>query len=399
MIDTGDTSHMDNASTASASDFMEHFGAESIISVQNSRIARSAFGEIALAIHGPQLRVVAIKTFFQSTYDASGSKIFSPEIVNEVTALRRLCPHEHVVTLLALYPSSTGSSLSLAFDYCPTDLALTLEWRRRSFLPLLSMSVIRTIAKDLFAALQHMHSLDVLHFDIKPANLLVSPTGQIQVCDFGLAQSTAHLSKETGETVMPRGLCTLHYRPPELLLGCQPSNASVDMYSAGLVISELLLGRPLFAGRNVLDQLTCIFSALGTPTAESWPGAMATPDYSKLHFVPVPAKHIAEFLPRATESEHLVDLLEHLVTIDPAKRLSSQQVKEHLWLQNEQSFVSRRDMVRELCPEQLEEPLLLSADSDAALRVAQSQVQALASKRRKFLSELVPILQDTFLMD
>ncbi|GKY91724.1 hypothetical protein MPSEU_000144200 [Mayamaea pseudoterrestris] len=406
MSENSETNHVTHKATSSSSIGMDYFGSEHVITVPNSRMASGAFGEISLAIihHASEVRVVAVKALFQST----NHQEYSPDVANEVAALRKLGSHDHVVTLRAMY--SSGPSLSLAFDYCPTDLAFTMQWRRKSFLPLISMPVIKSIARDLFAGLDHLHSHDVLHLDVTPANLLVTPTGHVQICDFGLSQFTTSIAAAalnnqdatSSYSTIPRGLCTLHYRPPEMLLGCAPTDASVDVYSAGLVVCELLLGRPLFPGRSVLDQLTLIFRALGTPTIDSWPDVAAiTPDYTKLRFEAVPPKGMASILPRATESDHLVELLEQLVTLDPRKRLSSRNVMEHAWLQSQQqqhdttaSFAHRRLMVQGLIPEPLEEPVLLFVPSDgAALRVAESQVQALATARRKFLSMLGPTLR------
>ena len=390
----GGDDHGKSHADPSSSIIPDFFGGNDVIEVPNSRIARGAFGEVALAIHSAKRRVVAVKTVFQSISNVSAAQKLTAEVAREVSALQRLCGHENIVTLLAMYPSVAGSSITLAFEYCPVDLHLTLEWRRKGFLPLLPMKVIRTIARDLFAGLQHMHSRQILHLDIKPGNLLVAPaTGHVQICDFGLSQSTSPSQTQIDDDNMPRGLCTLQYRPPELLLGCLASDASVDMYSAAMVICELLLGRPLFPGRSVLDQLTLIFGALGTPTPESWPNVERTPDYSKLVLSQVPPSSMAKVLPRAAESEHLVYFLDQLMVLDPGKRLSSEQALRHSWLADDASLAGRRDMLRELVPDELEEPLMLSIDGDG-LKVAKRQVEALALKRRQLLSRLVPALQD-----
>jgi cyclin-dependent kinase 7 len=379
---------------------LDFFGGDKILSVPKASFTRGAFGEISLGIlqsESSAPRVVAIKTFFRATLDSNSitkslNNNLCPEVIHEITALRKLSPHENIVHLLALYPSSTGYSLSMAFEYCPTDLALTLEWRRRCFLPLLSITVVQGIARDLFAALNFVHQHNYLHLDIKPANLLVTSTGRVQLCDFGLSQpsptATASVSDPNNnkQAAAPRGLCTLHYRPPEILLGCSPDHAAVDMYSAGTVLAEILLGRPLWADRTVLGQLTRIFQALGTPTEETWADvADSTPDFHKFFFQAQPAKSMRDILPRAGESQHLEDLLTGLITLDPAKRLTSMQAAQHAWLQSSSSTdadtdgSTRQRMVEELVPHQLEEPLLLLS---RPLSNQFAQVTALALRRR-----------------
>lgn len=227
----------------------------------NSMIARGAFGEISIGIRtgSDRWQLVAVKTILQSTTGGGKFSTTKPklarEVFHEICALRRLDGHPNIVKLLALYPASqrdlmAGNSLSLAFPYCPTDLYLVLEWRRRSLQPLLSFDIIKAIAQDMFSALNHCHSHGVLHLDVKPGNFLVSSTGYITLCDFGLAKPYEKDAQEkAGEE--SRGLCTLYYRPPEVLLGGLADDPAVDNYSAGLVLAELLTGLPLFQGKSL----------------------------------------------------------------------------------------------------------------------------------------------------
>ena len=63
-------------------------------------------------------------------------------------------------------------------------------------------------------------------------------------------------------------------RPPELLLGCQKYAGEVDIWSAGCILYELLVGKPLFPGESDAGQLDMIFAMLGTPTEETCPKAL-----------------------------------------------------------------------------------------------------------------------------
>jgi serine/threonine protein kinase len=226
----------------------------------NYALARGAFGEVKIAIHTPtdQLKwsFLAVKSIVLKTtnknrwgmpQEESGVKL-PRAVFNEICALRLLNPHPNIVELKAVYPQS-DKSIGLAFSYCPSDLYTTLEWRRCALLPPLSFPVILGIACDLFSALQHCHSHGCLHLDVKPGNLLVTSQGTIQICDFGLAQPCQDKVKMTAEIADPTGLCTLYYRPPELLFGSPVVTASVDMYSAGLVCCELLVGFPILRGK------------------------------------------------------------------------------------------------------------------------------------------------------
>jgi serine/threonine protein kinase len=96
-------------------------------------------------------------------------------------------------------------------------------------------------------ALEHAHAVGVVHRDVKPANLLLDPTGQLWVTDFGLAQ----VSGDAGLTVTGEMLGTLRYASPEQVLARQGVvDHRSDVYSLGATLYELLTLRPLFEGRD-----------------------------------------------------------------------------------------------------------------------------------------------------
>jgi cyclin-dependent kinase 7 len=367
----------------------------------NARLTRGAFGDISVAVYRKDHRIqlVAIKTLIQTIAPVAwGSKerALSREVCRELCALRLLNPHPHIVSLLAVYPAKEmGTSLSLAFEYCPVDLQLALDWRRRSFMPLLSFETIKTIVHDLFLALEHSHSQGVLHRDVKPGNLLVASNGYIQLCDFGLAKTfiidqaseDEALSKpnDTMDGHGSLGMCTRYYRPPEILLGGPANHPSVDAWSAGTVVAELLTNRPHFAGTSDLDQLSRIFDVLGTPTDTLWPASVDLPDYGKLQFAHKEPQNWKDSLPRATESNDLIDFLKGLLALDPATRQTSGETLDHAWLKSGRA--QRSILQGDLIPGDLQEPFLLSS-SDPDLTVATQQGLATAATRRTFFTRL-----------
>lgn len=66
-------------------------------------------------------------------------------------------------------------------------------------------------------------------------------------------------------------MATRWYRSPENLIGMKKSTVAIDIFALGCVAVELFTLTPLFPGSNTVDQLSKIFSLLGTPTAEDWP--------------------------------------------------------------------------------------------------------------------------------
>lgn len=390
------------------------FGEDSIIELSkigSSNFTRGAFGEISIALSKEEddgretFQLAAIKRIDQAVHQekssfgslGKGPAKLSRDVFNEVCALRHLNPHPNVARLLACYPSansfSTQTSLSLAFEYTPTDLYLTLEWRRREALPNLSFFTIQSTVRDLFAALAHCHRFGVLHRDLKPGNLLVTSSGQLKLCDFGLAkpfldENNQPVPSPTSGETGTKGLCTLWYRPPEVLLGGPAILPSIDVYSAGLVVAEMIAGKPLLGGSsNDLGQLAHIFQVLGSPTDTRWPDAKNLPDYGKLDFAVHEPRPLSEILPRLQENPGLEDFMKRVVVLDPSQRLTATQVLKHSFLNPSSSRVPPGVpalILEELVPPMLKIPPILAADNE---QVMSAVALSMAKKRRDFLTK------------
>lgn len=111
----------------------------------------------------------------------------------------------------------------------------------------------RRLMRDVVAALHYLHDRSLVHRDIKPQNLLLSgplsdPASAVKVADFGFARSLP-------PAALASTLCgSPHYMSPELL-AFKPYDSKADLWSVGVVLAELLTGRPPFTGANPLDLL------------------------------------------------------------------------------------------------------------------------------------------------
>ena len=94
-------------------------------------------------------------------------------------------------------------------------------------------------------ALSYSHKAGIVHRDIKPANVMLTPTGQVKVMDFGIARAVADTSATMTQTAAVIG--TAQYLSPEQARG-ETVDARSDIYSAGCLLYELLVGRPPFVG-------------------------------------------------------------------------------------------------------------------------------------------------------
>ena len=94
-------------------------------------------------------------------------------------------------------------------------------------------------------ALAYSHKAGIVHRDIKPANVMLTPTGAVKVMDFGIARAIADTSATMTQTAAVIG--TAQYLSPEQARG-ETVDARSDIYSAGCLLYELLVGRPPFVG-------------------------------------------------------------------------------------------------------------------------------------------------------
>lgn len=108
--------------------------------------------------------------------------------------------------------------------------------------PLSEAEAVR-ITKGILTALEYSHRAGIVHRDIKPGNVMVTPGGQIKVMDFGIARAVSETSANVAQTGMILG--TAQYFSPEQARG-ETVDARTDLYSTGVILFELLTGQAPF---------------------------------------------------------------------------------------------------------------------------------------------------------
>ena len=112
--------------------------------------------------------------------------------------------------------------------------------------PLEPAEAVRIIA-DVLTALEYSHRAGLVHRDIKPGNVMITSGGQVKVMDFGIARAVAESSATIAQTSTIMG--TAAYFSPEQARG-ESVDARTDLYSAGIMLFEMLTGRTPFADEN-----------------------------------------------------------------------------------------------------------------------------------------------------
>ncbi|KAM4797183.1 glycogen synthase kinase-3 beta isoform 1-T1 [Rhinophrynus dorsalis] len=202
----------------------------------------------------------------------------------ELQIMRKL-DHCNIVRLRYFFYSSGEKKdevyLNLVLDYVPETVYRVARHysRAKQALP---MIYVKLYMYQLFRSLAYIHSFGICHRDIKPQNLLLDPdTAVLKLCDFGSAKQLVR-----GEPNVSY-ICSRYYRAPELIFGATDYTSSIDVWSAGCVLAELLLGQPIFPGDSGVDQLVEIIKVLGTPTREQI--REMNPNYTEFKFPQIKA--------------------------------------------------------------------------------------------------------------
>lgn len=180
----------------------------------------------------------------------------------------------------------------------------------------------QSFAYQLLKGIEYCHSNRVLHRDLKPANILIDKEGNLKIADFGLSKVFEYSNSKYSHDII-----TLWYRPPEVLLGCNEYNSSIDIWSFGCIFAEMLLGKPFFQGDSEIGQIFKIFEKMGTPSEENWPGINNFPHF-KFSFPQFKNKDLHSILKDA--DPNAVDLLYHVLSLDPKKRISAKSALSHV---------------------------------------------------------------------
>lgn len=272
-------------------------------------IGNGSFGVVYLAtLQRPTQEQVAIKKVLQD-------KRFK----NRELQIMRKLDHCNVVKLKYYFHTcgernNSEVYLHLVLEYIPETLykiARNHSRMRRS----LPMLLVKLYMYQLFRSLNYIHSMDICHRDIKPQNLLLDPdTGVLKLCDFGSAKSLV------GGEPNVAYICSRYYRAPELIFGSTDYTTKIDIWSAGCVMAELILGEPMFPGETGVDQLVEIIKVLGTPTREQM--RAMNRNYTEYRFPVIKARSWNRIFGHSRTPPEAARLVSNLLEYTPTNRLT-----------------------------------------------------------------------------
>jgi tRNA A-37 threonylcarbamoyl transferase component Bud32 len=198
-----------------------------------SQLGEGGMATVYLARQPGLDRDVALKELHR--FEAADQRVSASRFLREAKLAGSL-QHQNIVTVLEYFEHDDRPYIAMEY----------LEGGSlRDYLPDLPLAQAMGVLEGLLAALTHAHGRDIVHRDIKPENILVTAEGHVKLTDFGIARAYNLTRSESVLTLHGTTIGTPKYMAPEQGTGGEIGPAA-DLYSAGIVAYELLVGRVPF---------------------------------------------------------------------------------------------------------------------------------------------------------
>lgn len=279
-------------------------------------VGYGAYGLVCSAVNTETGEKVAIKKIPKVFDDLIDGK----RILREIKLLTYL-EHENVISIKDLFRprSKQFDDIYFVSELMDTDLHQIIRSKQK-----LTDEHHQYFIYQCLRALKFIHSAKILHRDLKPGNLLVNGNCDLRICDFGLARGFD--PNELTDYVVTRW-----YRPPELLLMAVDYGPAIDIWSTGCIFAELLNRKPLFPGRDYINQLNLITDVLGVPSEEDMQMIKSEEAVRYLKSMskkkPIPFK---DLFPNCNKLA--LDFLEKMLVFNPNKRITADAALGHPYL-------------------------------------------------------------------
>jgi len=218
-----------------------------------SPVGSGAYGQVCSAVDSKTENKVAIKKLARPFQSA----IHAKRTYREMRLLNHM-NHENVIGLLDVF--TPGTSLTDFQDVYMVTHLMGADLNNIVKTQKLSDDHVQFLVYQILRGLKYIHSAGIIHRDLKPSNIAVNEDCELKILDFGLARPT--------ETEMTGYVATRWYRAPEIMLNWMRYTQTVDIWSVGCIMAELLTSRTLFPGTDHIDQLMRIMVLTGTPNPQ-----------------------------------------------------------------------------------------------------------------------------------
>lgn len=219
------------------------------------KVGSGAYGTVASFEDTTNKSKVAVKKITDAFHDLVDGK----RILREVKLLRSF-RHDNIISILDMYPPDHPDfdDIYIVTDLMETDLHRVIYSKQK-----LEEEHHKYFSYQILRGLKYLHSANVVHRDLKPANILVNKNCDLKICDFGLARG---FGNDEDDPTLTDYVVTRWYRAPEVVLLASEYTKSIDVWSVGCILCELIGRKPTFTGKDHLDQIKKIISITGTPS-------------------------------------------------------------------------------------------------------------------------------------
>jgi len=300
------------------------------------KVGSGAYGCVASFKNAKTGEKIAVKKITNAFDDLIDGK----RILREVKLLRHF-DHDNIVRILDMYPPASPDfeDIYMVMDLMETDLHRVIYSKQP-----LTEEHHQYFVHQLLRGLIYLHSAHVVHRDLKPSNLLVNKNCDLKICDFGLARVLN--TSEDAPAERTDYVVTRWYRAPEVVLLNSEYTMSIDVWAVGCILCELIARKPVFAGKDHLDQIKKIVSVIGTPTEDElhWlPRSSPARNFLK-KCPPAPKASWGRLLPSASSAA--VEVIGAMLRFDPTARVNVQDSMrfryfEHLFEEEDMDHDSR----------------------------------------------------------
>ena len=286
-------------------------------------VGHGAYGVVISARDSKSGQLVAIKKIEK----AFEHETFTKRTLRELK-IQRLMQHDNILGIQTIQLPASREDLNeiyVVVDLMETDLNTVIRSKQ-----VMEDEHCQFFMYQILRGLKYLHSASVLHRDLKPSNLLVNSSCDLKICDFGLARADLPFLKVRAAS-MTDYVATRWYRAPEALLNYRIYTKSIDIWSVGCILGELLLRCPLLPGTSAENQLELIFDFVGTPGDEEIreiPNPLSRDKVMRV--VKRPRKDLDAMF--ANSNPMAVDLLRRMLVFDPRKRITVDEALEHPYL-------------------------------------------------------------------
>ena len=296
-------------------------------------ICQTQFSTILRCKNKTTRDIVVLKEIRQKKTEDAPSK----EVLREILIMMNFS-HPHIVKYNSVFVHKC--QVVIEMEFCISSLSNVIKKISKPFY----IAQVKKIVRSIALGIKFLHDHDIIHRDIKPGNIFIDENCVVKIGDFGSARISPQQKKESEEQKgakekkekrpLTPGIGTKWYKAPEIIFGDKHYNKSVDIWSFGCLMAEMFLLEPLFPGSTDFEMINLIFSFIGFSKEDE---KILKPQLH-INYRERP-KNIFENTFDTAEKDS-IDLMAKMLVANPNKRITVEEILQHPFLKNEESYMN-----------------------------------------------------------